>query len=111
DPSPVAAGDAGAEADGPGPTPRAADAVEYVSVTDPADLPVVAAAVAGSSLVGLDLETTGLDPRAGRVRLVSLATDSGAGTCTYLVDADAVDPAQLFGALDGARLVGHNLAF
>lgn len=67
----------------------------------------VAAAVRDSAAVGLDVETTGLDPRADRVRLVALATAAG----TFLIDAFAVDPSPLWGPLAGAEVVGHNLLF
>src|SRR3954447_3638178 len=60
-----------------------------------------------SALVGLDTETTGLDPRKDRVRLLSLATDRG----LYLVDCFAADPRPLWDVLAEKTLVGHNLAF
>src|SRR5262245_64014049 len=56
--------------------PRPLVLPDAVPVTNAADLPTVATAVSGSSLVGLDIETTGLDPRADRVRLLSLACDT-----------------------------------
>jgi DNA polymerase-1 len=84
----------------------------YVLVTDPADLPMVATAVDESALVGLDCETTGLDPRSDRVRLLSLATDNIAGTTSvYIVDCLSVNPAPVWEALRGRPVVGHNLAF
>jgi DNA polymerase-1 len=58
-------------------------------------------------VVGLDVETTGLDPRVDRVRLLSLATDRG----TFLVDCFAVDPRPLWDTLAEKTLIGHNLAF
>jgi DNA polymerase-1 len=60
-----------------------------------------------SVLVGLDVETTGLDPRVDCVRLLSLATARG----TFLVDAFAVDPGPLWDVLAEKTLIGHNLAF
>src|SRR5262249_40171702 len=69
-------------------------------------------AVEQTALVGLDTETTGLNPRAGRVRLLSLATDTvDGGTCVYLIDCFAADPSVLWGALQARPIVGHNLAF
>jgi DNA polymerase-1 len=85
----------------------------YVLVTDPAELAMVAAAVSESALVGLDTETTGLDPRADRVRLLSLACDTIDGRpMNYVVDCFAVaGPAPLWEALRGRPVAGHNLAF
>jgi DNA polymerase-1 len=72
----------------------------------------VAAALDGTARVALDCETTGLDPRTHRLRLLSLALDTvGGGTFAYLVDCDAVDPAPLWEALAGRELVCHNAAF
>jgi DNA polymerase I-like protein with 3'-5' exonuclease and polymerase domains len=79
----------------------------YLLVRDRAHLQSVRAALDESTPVGLDLETTGLDPRADRVRLLSLATERG----TYLVDCAAVDPAPLFDLLAERDLVIHNAAF
>jgi ribonuclease D len=57
--------------------------------------------------VALDLETTGLNPREDKVRLVSVSTTAG----TRLVDCFAVDPSPLLPALAEKRLVFHNAAF
>lgn len=78
-----------------------------VLVSAPEGLPAVVDAVRVAKAVGLDTETTGLDPRADRVRLLSLHTPAG----TFLVDCFAVDPAPLFGPLAGVEIVGHNLLF
>jgi DNA polymerase-1 len=62
-------------------------------------------------VIGLDTETTGLDPFTDRLRLVQLAVPDGP---VYLIDCFAVDPrllAPLFAAPDGPTFVGHNLAF
>jgi DNA polymerase-1 len=82
----------------------------FVLVTAAADLTMVATAVAESRRVGVDTETTGLDPRTDRVRLLQLATDRG----VYLIDLFAVTPdalGPLWEALAGVELVWHNLAF
>jgi DNA polymerase-1 len=95
----------------------AASAVSAVSpsyrlIHDPADLRAVAAALDNTALVGVDLETTGLDPRTDRVRLLSLATDTvDGGTFVYLVDCFAVDPRPLWDALAGTELAIHNAGF
>jgi DNA polymerase-1 len=84
----------------------------YSLVSDRAGLEMVAAALDGTGLVGLDLETTGLNPRAERVRLLSLALDTIDGRqFAYLIDCFAVDPSPLWAALVNRELVVHNGAF
>jgi DNA polymerase-1 len=69
-------------------------------------------ALDNTALVALDLETTGLNPRSDRVRLISLACDTIDGeTFTYLVDCFALDPTPLWEALAEKELVIHNAAF
>ncbi len=59
-------------------------------------------------MLGLDCETTGLDPVSDRLRLVQLATPER----VYLVDCFAYDPRVLAPLLAaGPRLIGHNLKF
>jgi DNA polymerase-1 len=74
---------------------------------------MVLSAIEGSVRVGLDLETTGLDPRKDRVRLLSLAADTiePGETFTYIIDCFAVDPRPLFEALAEVELVIHNASF
>ena len=79
----------------------------FVLVQSTAELPAVTAAVDESDLIGLDLETTGLDPRQHRIRLLSLHTDRG----TWLIDCFQVDPSPLFELLAEKTLIGHNLVF
>lgn len=57
--------------------------------------------------VGLDLETIGLDPRAGRIRLLTVATGNGA----WSIDCDRVDPRPVLAALRHKLLIGHHLQF
>jgi DNA polymerase-1 len=57
--------------------------------------------------LGLDLETTGLNPRTDQIRLLSL----NVGGSLFLVDCFRVNPRPLFSALQTKLLVGHNLAF
>jgi DNA polymerase I-like protein with 3'-5' exonuclease and polymerase domains len=84
----------------------------YVLVTAQTDVPMVARAVGESALVGLDTETTGLDPRADRLRLLTLCCDTtDGGTITYVVDCFAVDPSPLWETLSTVPVVGHNLTF
>jgi DNA polymerase-1 len=76
-------------------------------ITDPAALPALAEAVRAAGVVGLDCETTGLDPRTDRLRLLTLAV----GGTAHVVDCFAVDPAPLWPVLAAVLIVGHNLAF
>jgi DNA polymerase-1 len=81
-------------------------------VDTPAGLTMAAAAIDNTASVGLDLETTGLDPRTDRIRLLSLSTDTiDGGAFTYLIDCAAVDPSPLWEALAGKELTIHNAAF
>jgi DNA polymerase-1 len=83
-------------------------------VRDPGELQTVAAAIDATALVGLDCETTGLDPREHRVRLVSLAVDTIDGShFSYLLDCEAVDPSPLWEVLadKNKQLAIHNAAF
>jgi DNA polymerase-1 len=101
---------------GEGLVPRAAPqtdpSAQHVLVTDLADLPMVVTALGTAAVVGLDTETTGLDPRADRVRLLALCCDTtDGGAVTYLIDCFAVDPAPLWAALAAVQVVGHNLLF
>ncbi|HEY7312892.1 MAG TPA: DNA polymerase, partial [Gemmataceae bacterium] len=84
----------------------------YLSVTDPNDLGMVCAAVEESAFVGVDCETTGLNPRTDRVRLLSLNCETNdGGRFTYLVDVFQVDPRPLWGLLADRELIFHNAHF
>jgi DNA polymerase-1 len=84
----------------------------FLLIRDPSDLFAVAAALDNTDLVGLDLETTGLNPRSHRIRLLSLTTGTiDGGTFSYLVDCCTVDPTPLWEALAEKELVIHNAAF
>jgi DNA polymerase-1 len=111
--------DAGEPAAHPGVMPPArldeggaASGPSYSLVTDGAGLAAVAAAVLGGGVVGVDLETTGLDPRRDRARLLSLALDTiDGGPFVYLIDLFRVDCAPLLEALAGKEVVAHNALF
>src|SRR5262249_13420217 len=83
------------------------DTSSWVLVEQPSYLQTVLTALEESVLVGLDCETTGLDPRRDRLRLLSLATDRG----TYVIDCFAVEPRPAFAALAATVVFGHNLSF
>lgn len=103
-------------------TPRVAPTTLVVGTSYP-DLPVrtlatvddvqrALPALLAAPIVGVDTETTGLDPLTDRLRLVQLATHGGA----YVLDATVIDPrvlAPLFDAPAGAGplLVAQNAAF
>jgi DNA polymerase-1 len=60
-----------------------------------------------TELVALDLETTGLDPRRDRIRLLSLAIGSG----TWIIDIFSVDIEPLLEILKDKTLVVHNAMY
>jgi DNA polymerase-1 len=76
-------------------------------VTDANMLQTAVWAVDESTHIGVDVETTGLNPRRDRVRLLSLATERG----VYVVDVFQVHPRLLWDVLASRVLIGHNLAF
>jgi DNA polymerase-1 len=81
----------------------------YSTITEPAQLPAVVAAVGRAKRIGLDLQTTGPNPRTDRVRLLTLAVDDPACiVCSYVIDCSAVDPRSLWPALASAELVIHD---
>jgi hypothetical protein len=79
----------------------------YRLIIDAAGLDTLAKIISQSERVAVDLETTGLDTRRDRVRLIQLATERG----VYIVDCFRIDPATLWPALAGKELVFHNAAF
>src|ERR687894_653108 len=81
----------------------------YRLVTDADELPGIAQTLAGTEAVGADIETTALDPREGKTRLLQLATPDE----TFVVDAFAVgELSPLEGVLeDGPIKVFHNAKF
>lgn len=79
----------------------------YTLVNTAEELGRALGALEGAILVAIDLETTGLKSRRDQVRLVSAAIE---GHC-FVIDCAAIDPAPLFEALAGKRLVGHNISF
>ncbi len=84
------------------PYPRA---IEYVRQADKAA--AVLAELLLHQPLGLDIETTGLDPLRDRIRLLQLACRSGRVVVFDLFDL----PTSLFLPLSKARLVAHNAVF
>jgi len=82
---------------------------EYQLVGDPEGLAAVAERLSDAPFIGADIETTSLNPREGRARLLQLATPDG----TFVVDLFEVgDLSPLRGVLeDGPVKVLHNAKF
>ncbi|MFO0806005.1 MAG: hypothetical protein U0791_23105 [Gemmataceae bacterium] len=84
--------------------------IEVVRDADGLDA-VVTAVRASAGSVGIDCETTGLEPLSDRVRLLQIA----APAAIYVIDLFAVDAPEkmstLFAALGEVEIVGHNLQF
>ncbi|MDQ3604416.1 MAG: bifunctional 3'-5' exonuclease/DNA polymerase, partial [Actinomycetota bacterium] len=78
---------------------------DYRLVTIAEDLAAVAKTLQGEEAIGVDLETTALSPRDGRVRLLQLATPED----TFVVDVfEAGDLSPLTEVLEGGPVkVGH----
>jgi DNA polymerase-1 len=97
----------------PGPVPAGNSG--YTLVNDAAALDTVTTAVGLSVRVGLDLETTGLDPLKHQIRLLSLDTGTRDGDSqVFVIDLFCLpddDFGPLFDALARKEIVGHNLAF
>ena len=92
--------------------PTTAGGTPFVLVTDAAGLETVRAALEETAVVGIDCETSGLDPRCDRVRLLSLSTDTIDGeSLVYVVDVAAVNPSPLWGTLAERPIVAHNAVF
>jgi DNA polymerase I-like protein with 3'-5' exonuclease and polymerase domains len=76
-------------------------------VTTEQDLQASIAKLREAEVVTIDLETTGLDPKKDRIRLLSIATGRG----TWIVDLLTVDPRGLLDVLKDKMLVVHNAMF
>jgi DNA polymerase I-like protein with 3'-5' exonuclease and polymerase domains len=81
----------------------------YRLVTDADELPTIAETLAGAEAMGADIETTALDPRDGKTRLLQLATPDE----TFVVDAFAVrDLSPIKGVLESGPVKAlHNSKF
>jgi DNA polymerase-1 len=76
-------------------------------VTSSQEAAALRAALEGEAWLGLDLETTALDPLAGEVRLLAVAT----ATHCFVVDLFRVDPRPIWPWLQERTLVIHNAVF
>ena len=89
-----------------------ADGTPFVLVADAVGLEIVRDSLEETAVVGIDCETTSLSPRDGRVRLVSLTTDTvEGGMIVYVVDVAAVNPSPLWETLAERPVVAHNAVF
>jgi DNA polymerase I-like protein with 3'-5' exonuclease and polymerase domains len=68
----------------------------YKLIVDPAEVAPAAQQLRNAPVMGLDTETTGLDPHTGRLRLIQLATPHE----TYIFDCFRLSPLQLQPILD-----------
>src|SRR5262249_4664109 len=73
-----------------------------------AELHDVTSTLDAGRVVGLDIETTGLNPRTDRVRLLTLVLDDAP---PFIIDCFALDPAPVFKALASKPIIAHNAAF
>lgn len=76
-------------------------------INDATRVSELATSLSETERVALDLETTGLDPLADKVRLLSLCVEENA----YLIDCFAVDPTPVLEALKVKGVVAHNASF
>jgi DNA polymerase-1 len=77
-------------------------------ITDPAQARALAESLSREKYIGLDLETTGLDPHEDRIRLAQLSTNDQ----TWVIDALAVPVTELRMVLEGGPIkIGQNLKF
>ncbi len=84
----------------------------YQLVQTPVELGPVHGAIADSGRVSIDVETTGLNFRTDRVRLLSVGVETREGRAfAYLVDCFAVDPSPLWDTLADKDLLLHNAVF
>jgi len=82
---------------------------ESLLIESEADLAAVLPEILAAPAVGLDVESTGLDPFTDSVRLVQLATDPA---WAYVIDCGRLPVVTLQPVLDRSRLlVGHHLKF
>ncbi len=65
--------------------------MNYRLITDAEDVPQIAAELRAQPIIGLDTETTGLDPHTSKLRLLQLATDQN----SYIFDCFRLSPEQL----------------
>ena len=89
------------------PAPTVKGTRKHALITTPDRLAGLASSLEDVARVALDLETTGLDPRRDRVRLLTLATEGG----TWIVDCFELDPRPIFSVLAEKELIIHNALF
>jgi DNA polymerase-1 len=109
-PSLFPANDLGSPADAADDVSANSSRVMHTLVGSVDELTVVRQALDETEVVGLDTETTGLNPRTDKIRLLQLATDRA----IYLIDMFTVPPdalAPVFEMLGQKEIVGHNLQF
>lgn len=93
--------------EGPASSP-APPGLGYLLVNTRDGLELVVDDLKGTTMLGLDLETTGVRSWRDRIRIVSISTESDT---TYLMDAFNVDITSLFPALRNKVIIAHNALF
>jgi DNA polymerase-1 len=84
------------------------EGLSYTYITEPAQFERVLPHILEATTIGLDTETTGLNPRVDTLCLVQLATEDH----TYIMNSRTVPPAMLAPIMAGDRwLIGQNLKF
>jgi DNA polymerase-1 len=81
--------------------------VEYEYVTSADHLKPVMSRIYEMSPMALDIETTGLNPRTDKVRLISVSD----GRKAYLLDMFKLPPMDTRAWMSGKEVIGHNLQF
>jgi DNA polymerase-1 len=87
---------------------RKAQKVACRLIRDASELPTVIAALDSAGQVAVDTETTGLNPRKERVRLLTLGIE---GRVPFILDCFALNPSPVFKALARKPIILHNAAF
>ena len=97
----------------PEPAPDSPGKVPHTLITSAAGIGTLTEALTGwAGPIGLDTETTGLDPRTARVRLIQIAAGEDVAVIdVFALPAPRADLAPLFAALAGKEIIGHNLQF